>query len=127
DQWIESSHIFRILAIAGFILPVAQSRGLVMISTGQTKRLLYMSLFLASVTILGFFIGVQWGTTGVAWSLSITTYLLLLPTLSYAFKNSPVKLSHFLNEIALPAMHALSTGAVLFFLKMLITDFLSPL
>lgn len=126
-QWVESSHIFQALAIAGFILPVANSRGLVMVSTGQTKRLLYMVFFLSSITILGFFIGVQWGTMGVAISLPITTYLLLIPSLYYAFKNTPIKVSHFFAEIMLPVIHSFAMAAILLGFRNILLGFLSPL
>lgn len=126
NQWVESSYIFQILAIGGFILPVSNSRGLVMISTGQTKRLFYMTFVLSSVTILGFFIGIKWGTMGVALSLSITTYLLLVPSLYYAFKNSPIKVSYFFSEILLPTIHSLAMTGVLLLLRMALLNFLSP-
>lgn len=127
SQWIESSHIFRFLAFAGFILPVAQSRGLVMVTTGQTKRLFYMVAVLSAFTILGFFVGIHWGIQGVALSLPITTYLLLIPSLFYAFKNTPVKVSHFFLEIILPVTHTLATVCLLMILKESLSNLLSPL
>lgn len=127
SQWVESSHIFRVLAIAGFILPVANSRGLVMVSTGQTRRLLYMVFFLSSITILGFFIGIRWGTMGVALSLPVTTYLLLIPSLVYSFRNTPVRISHFFEEIMLPAIHSAVMAGSLLLARMLLLPFFSPL
>lgn len=126
-QWLESSHIFRILAIAGFILPVANSRGLVLVSTGQTKRLFYMVCVLSSVTILGFFVGINWGITGIAISLPITTYLLLIPTLLYSFKKTPIRILDFFNEIFLPVVHTLIMICFILLLKTILSSIFSPL
>lgn len=124
NQWIESSQIFLVLAIAGFIQPVSSSSGLVMISTGQTKKFFIIGCITSFITVVGFFIGIHWGVVGTAISLVITTYLLLLPTLYYAFKSTPVKLRTFLDEIALPIFHTALFCCFLYGCKFILHNYL---
>lgn len=125
-QWIPSSQIFAILAILGFIDPVAGSSGLVMISTGQAKKFFIIGFITATVTISGFFIGIHWGVIGVCISFVIVTYLQLLPVLYFSFKGTPIKLKHFFIEISLPAIHSLAMGGILYGGKILLGNYLSP-
>lgn len=124
-QWVESSYLFQILAFAGFILPVSNSRGMVMIAMGQTKRLFFMVSVMTLVTVGGFFVGIHWGMTGVAVSLVITTYVLLVPTLYYSFKNSPLTVSGFFIEIAYPLLHSLAMAGFLLFTRLILSGHLS--
>lgn len=127
SQWVESSYIFQILAFAAFILPVANSRGMILISTGRTKKLFTLVLIITAATVGGFFIGIYWGITGIALSLVITTYLLLIPTLFFTFKGTPLRVSDFFNEISLPIVHTLLMSGFIILIKIGLGVFLSDI
>lgn len=126
-QWLESGNIFRGLAIAGFIQPVASSIGLVMISTGNSRKYFIWGCINASITILGFLVGIHWGIMGIVYSLVITTYGLLIPSLFFAFKSTPIKVALFLKEISLPFLHTLFFGIILVLGKAILCNFLAPI
>jgi len=92
-QWLETSRIFKILAIAALGQPLANATGWVYISLGQTNRMLVWALLSTPPLILAFAIGLPWGAVGVASAYAITDHLRRIPLFVFAFKDSPIKLS----------------------------------
>lgn len=104
SQWLPAASIFRVLAIAAFIQPVASTRGLILISLGQGRRYLIWGFANALVTVLSFIIGIRWGAVGVASAYAIANYVILFPSLWYVFKNSPISISNFLQANIRPVI-----------------------
>ena len=107
DQWHNAASIFKILAVCSFIQPLASTVGLVMISRGETKRYFIYGLVNAIFTVIGFIVGLNWGVQGVATSYVVVNYLLLLPTLKYAYAGTPISVMLFFEEIAFPAIFSI--------------------
>ena len=126
-QWAPSSTIFRGLALSGFIQPVASSIGLVMISSGYSGRYFIWGCINASITILGFLIGIHWGVMGVVLSMVITTYGLLLPSLWYSFKGTPLRIRDFFREISQPFLHTIIIFCLLWISRSLLKSLIHPL
>lgn len=124
DKWLECSPIFQLLAIAGVIQPVSSSGGLVMISKGQTKKYFIVGCLSSIITVIGFIIGIRWGIKGTVFSFIITTYIILVPTLLYAYKGTSIKLWMFLKEISLPLIHTCIIGLVLLEIRVLLSHLL---
>lgn len=116
-DWIEVAYIFQLLAFASFIQPVAGSTGLVMITTGQTRRYFAWGVISAIVTVLGYLIGINWGIQGVAVSYIVVNYTLLFPALNWSLKGSPVTIWMFLNEILYPLLFSIVSAAVCWLIK----------
>ena len=110
--WSQVSTTFALLAITGFIQPVAGLRGTVLLSCGHGKRYLLWGVFNAVCVSLGFLIGVRWGVTGIATSYAIVNYAILYPSLILAFKDTPLSPKDFFMPILVPA--AASIVAALF-------------
>lgn len=113
EKWIEAAVIFRILAITAFIQPIASTPGLVMITCGKTKRYFLWGIINTVCMIPAFSIGVQWGPIGVATAYAIANYAILLPSLWFGFKDTPIKIRTFFQAISLPAISSLFMGLVL--------------
>ena len=103
-QWSATSDIFGVLAITAFIQPVAGLRGVVLMSSGMGGRYFRWGLWNAIVTVIGFGVGVTWGPIGIAVSLGVITYLILYPSLSYCFRDTPIKVLDFFGAIVRPAV-----------------------
>ncbi len=101
-RWLGSVELFSILAIAGFIQPVVSLRQTVIMASGQGQRLFWLGIMEAAVVVASFICGLPWGAKGVAAAYCIATYLILHPSLMYAFKNTSVKTRDFYNAIAKP-------------------------
>jgi len=116
SQWMEASVLFKILAIAGLIETVSSTTGLVLISTGRSRKYLLLGAVGALVICLAFAVGLPWGAKGVATAYTIANYLILFPTLIYAYKDTPVQLGDFFSSIYKPLLASTAMGAVCFVL-----------
>ena len=109
-QWVGASEIFKILALAAFIQPVASTNEMVLISSGQGRLLLRLSVITAVVTCLSFAIGLPWGAKGVAAAYAMANYLLFFPIFYYSLKNTDITLVHMAESIYKPIFSSLLTG-----------------
>jgi PST family polysaccharide transporter len=116
-QWAPAAVIFQLLAIASFIQPVASTQGLVLITTGKSKRYFLIGLVNSIIVVAGFYIGVQWGVKGVAISYAVVMYAGFIPFLYLSLKGSPMTVSLFLKEITFPIMFSLISGLAMFLFK----------
>jgi O-antigen/teichoic acid export membrane protein len=114
SQWVESVPFFRALALAAFISPVDFGSGWIVISMGRTGRQLKWTPFATIFTLLGFFVGIRWGTVGVAMSFSLCRAILLIPKLIYSAKESPIRWIEVFQNVSRPAIAALLAAAALF-------------
>ncbi|MFQ5490160.1 MAG: lipopolysaccharide biosynthesis protein, partial [Phycisphaerae bacterium] len=71
DKWGGAAPIFRLLAPAAFLGTFNVATGWVYVSTGQVDRQLRWVVFSSPVIILAFIVGLPFGPTGVAASLSL--------------------------------------------------------
>lgn len=103
-QWEDAAIIFNILAVTAFRQPVTSTTGWVLVSLGQTKRMMLWGLIAVPVTVLSFIIGLPWGPVGVATSYTLCTlFALAVPGLLFAFKYSPISLLGFFKAVWRPA------------------------
>lgn len=117
EKWLSAVPIFRILAIAAFIQPVATVWGTVLISLGQSRRFLKWGILHAIIMVSSFVIGLPWGPIGVAFSYTIANYLVLLPSCWYCFRFTPVSLGSFFIAVSKPATASIFAGTVTAWLK----------
>lgn len=122
-QWAGASELFKILAFAGLIQTIGSTRGVVLLSTGQSRKYLWWGAGNALVTILSFVIGLPWGPKGVATSYAVANYLLLYPSLFYVFKGTPVRVVDFFSATYKPLAASLVMGAVCFVVLRNLNDF----
>lgn len=121
DQWLGMSSIFQILAITAFIQPVSSTAGLVLLSLGQSGRLLKIGIFSSLAIVTSFAIGIRWGAIGVASAYAVANYLILFPTLWYCFRLTPISIEIFLKAVARPAIAGLvMASAILLALSFLL-------
>jgi O-antigen/teichoic acid export membrane protein len=104
-----------ILSLGTFIREPVRWSAHILITRGNSKRYLKLSV-LQNVTLVVFMlIGVRWGITGVAAADVMATYLLAVPTLYFSLKESPVTIRMFMTTVARPAAAsiAMSVGVIL--------------
>lgn len=111
-RWIASSSIFAILALSAFVQPVVASRGLVMVTTGNSRRFLWFGIWNALAVSTGFAIGLPWGAKGVAVAYAIVNYLTLYPSLRFCYTNTPVRVRDFFTSVALAAISSIVAGGI---------------
>jgi PST family polysaccharide transporter len=114
EKWMDANAIFKILAVSAFIQAVESTRGLTLISLGLSKKYLKVGIFISAVFVLAYVVGVPWGARGVALSYVIGDYLIMIPSLWYCFRGTPVSLVGFFRAISRPAVISLTTTAIMF-------------
>jgi O-antigen/teichoic acid export membrane protein len=113
EQWLGAGRIFQILAITAFIQPVSNTAGVVMLSLGQSGRLLKFGIVNSVLVVASFVVGIRWGAVGVASAYAVANYLILFPMLWYCFRLSPVSTSAFVKAVARPAIASLVMASVI--------------
>lgn len=75
-KWLPMLPVFEVLCFIGMLQSVGTTAGTIHLSTGKTREFLYLTMGLAPVTLIAFFIGKNWGILGVAIAYAIvsTTY-----------------------------------------------------
>lgn len=113
QKWIGAAPFFLIFAASAFIRPVLGIAGVVLISCGQSRRLLTMTIATNLFFLLLVGIGSRWGAIGVAIAHVATPALLLLPNLWFAFAQSPVTIGAFFRAIRTPLVASSLMAAAL--------------
>jgi len=114
EKWMDANAIFKILAVGAFIQAVETTRGLTLVSLGMSRKYLKIGIFTSVFFVLAFAIGVSWGARGVALSYVISEYLIVIPSLWYSFRKTPVSVLGFFKVISRPAVAALASTAIMF-------------
>jgi O-antigen/teichoic acid export membrane protein len=114
EEWMEAAHLFRIFCVANFLRPSLWTSHMVLITLGRGKQYLVLKVA-ENVVFLGLVgIGLIYGPAGVAAATPASAFILLFPTLSYCFRDSPVTQDVFWRGIAKPVAASLVMGACLF-------------
>jgi len=113
SQWLGAVPIFRLLAIAMFARPIVAMLGMILLSTGKTKRYFCWGLFTSLSLVVSFVGGIQWGTIGVAASWSAAMAASLVISLGFISRGSPVTLGLIFKAIYQPAIASMVMGLVL--------------
>jgi PST family polysaccharide transporter len=122
SKWSGAIDIFKVLSIAAFIQPVVSTAGLVLVSLGQSKRYLTIGAINSTITVISFVVGVPWGAIGVAVAYTIATYVLIVPTLWYCFRRSPVSIRNFFSAISRPVSASIIMGFVILIVHLYLTN-----
>jgi len=120
EKWMDSVAIFRALGLAAFLGTTGPATAWVLISLGQTKRLMQWNGIRVVVMAAAMVIGLPFGAIGVGIGVSVAMLLLRYPALRFGFKYSPVKMKDFVAVAWRPAFASLAAGAVAFGLNYLI-------
>ena len=110
-KWREAAPVFQILTISALGQVLLESTLWVLISRGQSARLLKLMLFLSPIMVGSFVIGLPFGIKGVALSLSITLLCTLPWILRFTFRNTNLTLTRLFEALVRPV--ALSLSGVL--------------
>lgn len=90
EVWLSAAPIFCIVAVGGFFRPVMASFQLVMISSGNSRRCVRWGVINGLCLISAFSVGILWGSIGVAYAYAVASYISLIWSLFYCFKDTPI-------------------------------------
>jgi PST family polysaccharide transporter len=113
EKWLESTGIFRILAIGALIEPLFLTCSTVMITQKKTTRLFWWAIMYATSLIVAFLIGVRWGAIGVATGYTLAHVVLMIPSLWIGFRDTPLSIKSFFQTISMPIYFSIVMATVL--------------
>lgn len=111
--WSGVAPIFSFLAVAAFIQPTSGLAGSLLLSMGRSRRYFECGFFNAIVFSASFVAGLPWGPMGVALCYAIANYIVLIPWLAWAFRDTPVGLPDFFRAILYPAVATFCAAALM--------------
>ncbi len=106
-KWGEAVPMFRLLAPSVLALSLIKPFFWLLVATGRAARMLWISLLIGPIVVLGHLIGLRFGALGVAGGLSITTTLMVVPTIIWATRGTSITAVDTLKEILRPSLSIL--------------------
>ena len=122
DQWARAAGVFAVLGIFGLVSPVANALGWLYISTGQTDRMLKITLLDAGMVIVAVAGGLSFGIMGVAAGYVAARVAIFLPAVWYSTRNTPVSMVDVLKCMRDPLVGSGLMGAAVYGLNSLVVD-----
>ena len=114
EQWLGAEELFRILCLTVFLTPSLLTAHWVLITLGRGQQYLILRVVEYIVSLGLISVGILFGAPGVAAAFPLTAALLLVPTLWYCFRDSPVNQKVFWAAVAKPTVSSMVlTGALL--------------
>jgi PST family polysaccharide transporter len=107
-QWREAASVFQFLSISAPCQLLLESAGWILISSGQSGRLLKLYVYMTPAVIGSFVIGLHFGIKGVALSYSIVLILILPLILKFTFRTTLLTLKSLGRRLVYPFSVGLS-------------------
>jgi PST family polysaccharide transporter len=114
DQWLAAVPFVQLMCIAAFVGSLGRITPWLFLSRGEAARQLRWSLGFQVPVLLGcVLIGARFGALGVARGFTIGTCLVALPSLAWALRGSPLRLTDVLRIAARPMVASLGAAGVM--------------
>lgn len=121
-EWMGAGPIFTVLAVAAIWQPVGATVGWVYVSRGQAHRMLAWGCISAPLIVLSFLIGLPWGAIGVATAYAVCITLIIVPSFSFALKQSPISVRDVFSVLYHPLALSLIVGLTMAIVRALTVD-----
>ncbi|PMO94264.1 hypothetical protein BCS98_04930 [Vibrio breoganii] len=107
NDWSDVVPFVSILTLAGFIQPISSMRGLIALSSGDSKLYLYSGVITAIIVSIGFIFGINWGALGVAWSYVLSEWLLFIPMQIYVSRKTKIRITDIMTACSIPLLSSI--------------------
>jgi O-antigen/teichoic acid export membrane protein len=111
-KWMAAAPIFRLLAPVALTFAVANPFSWLVLSKGKINRLLYISMAVTPLVILGIVLGLSHGPEGVAMGYSSAMLLVLIPIAAWSKVGTGITWTDLWQATKPPLLPALVSGAV---------------
>lgn len=112
NNWMGAVDIFRALAPAAFFDSIVVSLGWIFVASNLGDRLLKCSVVQTVASIVGFFIGIQWGAVGVAIVLSVIKTIAPMSTIFYCTRNTDISAIELLKAPIAPILASVIAAVI---------------
>jgi len=114
EQWLEAVPIVSILACAGWILPLGNTMGWVLMSRGLGRRMVIWTMIMAPVMLSAFAISLPWGAFGMAVAFTLVIYASRYFHFRYVLYGTPVSVRDLCWALIWPACLSLLLAGTAF-------------
>jgi PST family polysaccharide transporter len=108
SKWREAAPVFQFLSLSGPAQMLLDSTVWLLVSRGQSHRLLRLLIGITPFIVGSFVIGLPWGIKSVALCYSVVMLAILPWMLRYAFRGTPLTLTNLAKALAYPTVVGLS-------------------
>ena len=122
EQWLEAVPLFRLLAIAVYVVSMYRVTKWLYVSAGQTQRQFRWALIYTPTMILAVVIGAKWGAYGVAMGYMLGICFLTYPAVNYCLKFSPLGWVNFLAVVWRPFVASILAAVCLYLVRNLLSS-----
>ena len=112
EKWSSVAHIYRLLALSGFIIPAISSPGWLHVSSGRSHRLFRWGCIASPCLVILVAIGLNWGIEGVATLYGFGFFVMIWPCLAYACRETDISSFVILKGILKPSVCVALSAAV---------------
>jgi PST family polysaccharide transporter len=114
EQWLGTIPLLRVLALAAALAALSSVARWIYLATGRTRRLVRWSVFVRfPVMAVAAMVGTLGGAYGVAVAVAIASGVLVVPTVWYSVRETPVTTRDMLRWAARPAACSVGAAATL--------------
>ena len=121
-KWQDAAPVFQILAISALGQMLLETTVWLLISRGQSQRLLKLLLIISPIIVASFVIGLPFGIKGVALSSSLVLLAILPWALKFAFRGTDLKL----RQVGRTLLFPISLCLAGVFVSILALHFIAP-
>jgi O-antigen/teichoic acid export membrane protein len=112
DNWRGAVPTLQALAPGAFIDSFIMGIGAVMLASGNTRQYFQFRAYAAILAVVGFFLGVHWGPTGVAIALSVSRLLVAVIAVRLCSTDSAVKWAQMRQSASPPFLAAIAASLI---------------
>ena len=98
-KWNQAAGLFSILGLSGGMLIISWTQGWLHVSLGRTDRWLRWGILRTIIMVAGFFLGLSYGSRGVAIAYSAVIIITTFPGLSYAGRPIDLRVREILSVV----------------------------
>jgi O-antigen/teichoic acid export membrane protein len=127
SKWRDAAPIFRWLAPTILVFAIANPLSWLLTASGLIRRLMKMSLVIAPVMIIGYFVGLPYGPKGVACAYSLIMVLWLVPLIAWAVYGTEVSFMDIVRTVSPPLIASILSGLLALMIGSHFAQSFSPL
>jgi O-antigen/teichoic acid export membrane protein len=111
-KWMDAVPVFRLLAPTILAFALINPTGILLQALGRVGQSLWIGCVIMPVAIAGYFFGLRYGPVGVASGFSISMLIMILPTILWGIRGTPISPRDIVRAIAPPLSSVLIAAAL---------------
>jgi PST family polysaccharide transporter len=112
DHWLDAAPILRVLAVCGLVYPITRVTQWLYKATGRGRQMLTWGIVSSVASVAAFLVGIPFGVEAMAISFTVCTFVLLVPCVHFATRDTGVTNWDVWRTTARPLLAALLSAGI---------------